>query len=65
VAERAFQSGQDIAEALDRHFEADLADVAPEHRRKLEIMNGVHSNAAGMRRWLETREHRHSESPTS
>ena len=26
-----------------------------EHRRKLEVMNGVHSNAAGLRRWMEGR----------
>ena len=26
----------------------------PEHRTKLETLNGIHSNAAGLRRWLET-----------
>ncbi len=30
--------------------------VGHEHREKFEVMNGVHSNAAGLRRWLETRE---------
>jgi hypothetical protein len=29
--------------------------VAPEHREKLETLNGVHSNAAGLRRWLDHR----------
>jgi hypothetical protein len=33
-----------------------MEGVAPEHLEKLNIMNGVHSNAAGMRRWLETRD---------
>ena len=27
-----------------------------EHREKLDTLNGVHSNAAGFRRWLETRD---------
>jgi glyoxylase-like metal-dependent hydrolase (beta-lactamase superfamily II) len=54
TAEHAYRSGEDIADALARRFEHDLDGVAPEHREKLEIMNGVHSNAAGLRRWLET-----------
>ena len=35
-----------------RRFAADLEGVADEHREKLETLNGVHSNAAGLRRWL-------------
>ena len=34
---------------------ATWAAVDPAHREKLETLNGVHSNAAGFRRWLETR----------
>jgi hypothetical protein len=56
VAERAWQAGEDIAAALDVAFSADLAGVDPALREKLETLNGVHSNAAGFRRWLETRE---------
>ena len=52
MAERAFRDGADIAEALRTTFAADLEDVPEEHREKLEVMNGVHSNAAGFRRWL-------------
>ncbi len=55
TAERAFAEGRDIADALAERFDPQMADVAPEHREKLEIMNGVHSNAAGLRRWLEHR----------
>jgi glyoxylase-like metal-dependent hydrolase (beta-lactamase superfamily II) len=55
VAERAWRNGEDIAAALDARFAADLDGIAPEHREKLETLNGVHSNAAGLRRWLETR----------
>lgn len=63
VAEAAFREGRDIAEALDAAFSGPLAGTDPEHREKLETLNGVHSNAAGFRRWLEQRqkhEHGHS-----
>jgi glyoxylase-like metal-dependent hydrolase (beta-lactamase superfamily II) len=54
-AERAWRQGRDIADALDHAFGADLETVDPAHREKLETLNGVHSNAAGLRRWLESR----------
>ena len=63
VAEAAFREGRDIAEALDAAFSSALAGTDPVHREKLETLNGVHSNAAGFRRWLEqrqTREHGHT-----
>ncbi|MFZ0665600.1 MAG: MBL fold metallo-hydrolase [Acidimicrobiales bacterium] len=53
VAERAFRSGNDIAEALAEAFSGDNSQVDPENRKKLETLNGFHSNAAGFRRWLE------------
>jgi glyoxylase-like metal-dependent hydrolase (beta-lactamase superfamily II) len=56
VAEAAFRSGEDIAAALEERFAGELVAVAAEHREKLETLNGVHSNAAGFRRWLETRD---------
>jgi glyoxylase-like metal-dependent hydrolase (beta-lactamase superfamily II) len=55
VAEAAWREGRDIAAALDAHFGSDLDGVADEHRAKLETLNGVHSNAAGLRRWLDHR----------
>jgi glyoxylase-like metal-dependent hydrolase (beta-lactamase superfamily II) len=55
VAETAFRNGSDIAEALSAAFESDLDGVPEEHREKLEVMNGVHSNAAGLGRWLANR----------
>jgi glyoxylase-like metal-dependent hydrolase (beta-lactamase superfamily II) len=54
-AERAWRQGHDIAEALSSAFGADLDAVDPTQREKLETLNGVHSNAAGLRRWLESR----------
>jgi glyoxylase-like metal-dependent hydrolase (beta-lactamase superfamily II) len=56
TAETAFRQGADIAEALSARFDASLRGVDPAHREKLETLNGVHSNAAGFRRWLEGRE---------
>ena len=52
VAEAAFRRGADVAVALAAAFESDLDGVPEEHRQKLEVMNGVHSNAAGLTRWL-------------
>jgi glyoxylase-like metal-dependent hydrolase (beta-lactamase superfamily II) len=63
VAEQAWRQGQDIAAALDDAFAADLEGVDETHREKLETLNGVHSNAAGFRRWLDTRhDHPHDHS---
>ena len=60
VAEEAFREGRDIAEALDVAFSGALAGTDPANREKLETLNGVHSNAAGFRRWLEQRQgHEH------
>jgi glyoxylase-like metal-dependent hydrolase (beta-lactamase superfamily II) len=56
TAEAAFREGADIAEALSARFDASLRGIDPAHREKLETLNGVHSNAAGFRRWLESRE---------
>jgi glyoxylase-like metal-dependent hydrolase (beta-lactamase superfamily II) len=56
-ATRAWRAGEDIAAALARRFAPDLEGLDPALREKLETLNGVHSNAAGFRRWLETRQH--------
>jgi glyoxylase-like metal-dependent hydrolase (beta-lactamase superfamily II) len=59
VAERAYRDERDIATALDEAFAADLDGVDPAQREKLETLNGVHSNAAGFRRWLDQRDQQH------
>jgi glyoxylase-like metal-dependent hydrolase (beta-lactamase superfamily II) len=56
TAEKAYREGTDIADALSARFDPLLGDVEPAHKQKLDIMNGVHSNAAGFRRWLEGRD---------
>ncbi len=53
VAERAWRQGDDIAEALEKAFASDLTGLDESKREKLETLNGVHSNAAGLKRWLE------------
>jgi glyoxylase-like metal-dependent hydrolase (beta-lactamase superfamily II) len=59
TAERAWHDDRDIAEALQADFGLP-AGLAPEQRERLETLNGIHSNAAGLKRWLETRhEHPH------
>jgi len=55
VAERAWYDGRDIAEALSESFTVADDAIAPAAREKMETLNGIHSNAAGFRRWLETR----------
>jgi len=48
VAEAAWDRGDDVAGALAAAFGADPSE-------SMAILNGVHSNAAGLRRWLDTR----------
>jgi glyoxylase-like metal-dependent hydrolase (beta-lactamase superfamily II) len=54
VAERAWRADGDIEGALAAEFTIGLDSFDPESRAKLETLNGIHSNAAGLRRWLET-----------
>jgi glyoxylase-like metal-dependent hydrolase (beta-lactamase superfamily II) len=56
TAETAYREGADIADALAARFDPLLGDIDAAHKEKLDIMNGVHSNAAGFRRWLEGRD---------
>jgi glyoxylase-like metal-dependent hydrolase (beta-lactamase superfamily II) len=55
VAEAAWRQGHDIATALDATFSRDLDGSDPVARERLETLNGIHSNAAGFRRWLDQR----------
>jgi glyoxylase-like metal-dependent hydrolase (beta-lactamase superfamily II) len=56
TAEKAYREGADIADALSARFEPLLGDIEPEHKEKVNLMSGIHSNAAGFRRWLEGRD---------
>ncbi|MGH9071646.1 MAG: MBL fold metallo-hydrolase [Acidimicrobiales bacterium] len=55
VAEAAWRSDRDIATALSEAFGEELKGVDPAAAYRLETLNGIHSNAAGLRRWLELR----------
>ncbi len=58
TAESAFRAGEDIAAALADRYATDLSAVPADERGRLETLNGIHSNANGLRRWLEqTEEH--------
>ncbi len=54
TAEHALREGRDIAAALEERYRFDTSHLSAELREKLEVLNGFHSNAAGLRRWLET-----------
>jgi len=54
VAEAAWRDGRDIAAALQDSFGL-AASTDPYARERMETLNGVHSNAAGLRLWLERR----------
>ncbi|HEX2023824.1 MAG TPA: MBL fold metallo-hydrolase [Acidimicrobiales bacterium] len=53
VAEAAWRRGDDVAAALTEAFGDDLAATDDAGRERVETLNGIHSNAAGLRRWLE------------
>jgi hypothetical protein len=52
VAEAAWQSGRDVEDALRERFGAELDAVEPDQRRRMETLNGLHSNAEGLKLWL-------------
>jgi hypothetical protein len=53
VAELAWRQGRDIAAALEEAFQAEVAGLDDQLRERLDTLNGVHSNAAGLRLWLD------------
>ncbi len=55
VAEGAWHRGDDVAGALIDSFGHQMDGAAEEQRSRMEALNGIHSNASGLRRWLETR----------
>ena len=55
LAEAAWRSGGSIDKAVAQRYDTVLEGMDPAVRERLETLNGVHSNAAGLRRWLEKR----------
>lgn len=57
VAESAWRADADITAALTESFGSRPGDGLDEAaRERLETLSGIHSNAEGFRRWLETRD---------
>jgi glyoxylase-like metal-dependent hydrolase (beta-lactamase superfamily II) len=54
TAEKAWREGADIAAALEARFGHNMDHVDAEKRARMETLNGIHANAAGLKRWLET-----------
>jgi glyoxylase-like metal-dependent hydrolase (beta-lactamase superfamily II) len=52
VARAAWQAGTDVEEALRQRFGGELAALAPGQRQRVEALNGIHSNAEGLKLWL-------------
>ena len=52
VARAAWQAGTDVEEALRQRFGGELEALPPERRRWVETLNGLHSNAEGLKLWL-------------
>ena len=68
VAEQTWRAGGDIATALTDAFGAPLEGVPDEQRSRLETLNGIHSNAAGLLQWLERTKgdgHTHPHGPSA
>ena len=53
---RPIAKGRTSPTALSDRFDPLLGDIDEAHQEKLDTLNGVHSNAAGFRRWLEGRD---------
>jgi glyoxylase-like metal-dependent hydrolase (beta-lactamase superfamily II) len=62
TAETAFHAGEDIEAALRAAYGGPAERLADEARTKLEVFDGIHSNAAGLRHWLE-KSHHHGHAP--
>jgi glyoxylase-like metal-dependent hydrolase (beta-lactamase superfamily II) len=55
VAETAWRAGDDVEQALRARYGPEIDALPPDHRRRLETLNGLHSNAEGLKRWLASR----------
>ena len=59
-AERAWRAGLDIAEELERRFGSEARGLSSEQHQANERLSGFHSNAAGLRRYLERQAEAHA-----
>ncbi|HET9061137.1 MAG TPA: MBL fold metallo-hydrolase [Acidimicrobiales bacterium] len=52
VARRAWERGDDVEAALRARFGAEIEGLSDEARLRVEALNGIHSNAEGLKLWL-------------
>lgn len=52
VARAAWRAGTDVEEALRQRFGGELEALPPDQRQRVEALNGLHSNAEGLKLWL-------------
>jgi len=52
AAEAAWDAGRDVEEALRSRFGPGLDALPEDQRRRVETLNGIHSNAEGLKQWL-------------
>jgi glyoxylase-like metal-dependent hydrolase (beta-lactamase superfamily II) len=52
VATMAWRAGTDVETALRQRFGPQLEALRPAQRRRMEALNGFHSNAQGLEQWL-------------
>lgn len=52
TARSAWGRGEDVEEALRARFGPELDALPPEQRQRVETLNGIHSNAEGLKLWL-------------
>lgn len=53
TAEAAWTAGRDVEEALRQRYAPAMEALPAEHRQRIETLNGIHSNAEGLRQWLD------------
>jgi glyoxylase-like metal-dependent hydrolase (beta-lactamase superfamily II) len=52
VATAAWNTGRDVEEALRQHFGPEIEALPAAERQRIETLNGIHSNAEGLKKWL-------------
>jgi glyoxylase-like metal-dependent hydrolase (beta-lactamase superfamily II) len=52
VARAAWNGGMDVEDALRQRFGPEMDALPPAERQRIETLNGIHSNAEGLKQWL-------------
>jgi glyoxylase-like metal-dependent hydrolase (beta-lactamase superfamily II) len=52
VAATAWKSGRDVEDALRQRFAGEIEALPGTERQRMETLNGIHSNAEGLKIWL-------------